>query len=101
MQPGAAPTASSLPTGGEIRVARRDISAAQVARSLLIGAFQPPTSDDLVCAPDRDGPLPRPWMSGPRKGRRQSGLSRALGILALSRTTHPTPLLRVSSRIDA
>jgi serine/threonine protein kinase len=40
MQPGAAPTPTGLPTGGEIRITRRDVSAADMARSLLTGAFQ-------------------------------------------------------------
>jgi WD40 repeat protein len=49
MQPGAAPT--SLPSGGEIRVSRRDVSgrdvaAAEVARSLMSGTFRQATDDD-------------------------------------------------------
>ena len=40
MQTGAAPTPTGLPTVGEIRVSRRDVSAADVARSLLTGEFQ-------------------------------------------------------------
>lgn len=46
MKPGAAHTPSGLPTAGEIRVSRRDISAADVARSLMTGDFQPSASDE-------------------------------------------------------
>ena len=45
MQPGAARTPSGLP-GGEIRVSRRDMSAAEVARSLMTGGFQTLQGDD-------------------------------------------------------
>jgi serine/threonine protein kinase len=41
MQPGGARTPTGLPAAGEIRVARRDAVAADVARSLLTGKFQP------------------------------------------------------------
>ncbi len=44
LQPGAAPTHHGLPTAGEIRVSRRDVSAADMAHSLMTGAFQ--QSDD-------------------------------------------------------
>ncbi len=40
MQPGAAPTPTGLRTAGEIHITRRDVSAADVARSLMTGAFQ-------------------------------------------------------------
>jgi WD40 repeat protein/serine/threonine protein kinase len=46
MKPGAEHTPSGLPAAGEIRIARRDISAAEVARSLITGAFQPPAGDE-------------------------------------------------------
>src|SRR5205823_7934185 len=39
MQPGAAHTPTGLPTAGGIRVARRDVSAANGARSLMTGQF--------------------------------------------------------------
>ena len=45
MQPGAAHAPSGLPTAGEIRIAHRDIAAAEVARSLMTGEFQPSRSD--------------------------------------------------------
>jgi WD40 repeat protein/serine/threonine protein kinase/tetratricopeptide (TPR) repeat protein len=45
MQPGATPTPSDLPTSGEMNLARRDISAALVARSLMTGEFEPPAGD--------------------------------------------------------
>jgi len=46
MQPGAAPTPTGLRTAGEIRITRRDVSAADVARSLMTGAFQQSADDD-------------------------------------------------------
>src|SRR6516225_8084982 len=46
MQPGAAHTPTGLPTGGEIRVSRRSVAAADVARSLLTGAFQQSADSD-------------------------------------------------------
>ncbi len=54
MQPGAAHTPTGLPTAGEIRVSRRSVAAADVARSLLTGAFQPtPASDGEAEAPEK------------------------------------------------
>ncbi len=55
LQPGAECTPSGRPTAGEIRVSRRDVSAADVARSLLTGAFQHATSS----AQDAIGPDPQ------------------------------------------
>jgi serine/threonine protein kinase/WD40 repeat protein len=40
MQSGAAPTPTGMATAGEIRVSRRDVSAVDVARSLMTGGFQ-------------------------------------------------------------
>jgi tetratricopeptide (TPR) repeat protein len=69
MQPGAALTPTGTGTGGEIRVSRRDVSAADVARSLMTGAFQqsadhdeadgpktPPVFDATLDLPEGDGP---------------------------------------------
>lgn len=39
MKPGAAHTPTALPTAGEIRISRRDVSAANMARSLMTGGF--------------------------------------------------------------
>jgi WD40 repeat protein/serine/threonine protein kinase len=47
MQPGGAHTPTGLPAAGEIRVARRDTVAADVARSLLIGTFQPSADSEV------------------------------------------------------
>src|SRR5262249_39315553 len=46
MHPGAARTPSGLPTAGEIRVSRRNVSAADMARSLITGAFQAPADSE-------------------------------------------------------
>jgi WD40 repeat protein/serine/threonine protein kinase len=46
MHPGAARTPTGLPTAGEIRIARRNVSAADMARSLISGAFQPLADSD-------------------------------------------------------
>jgi WD40 repeat protein/serine/threonine protein kinase len=55
MQAGGAATPNDLRTGGEIRVARRDVSAATVARSLITGAFEQSADGD-----DADNPSPAP-----------------------------------------
>ena len=72
MQPGAAPTPSGLGTAGEIRVARRDVSAADVARSLMTGAFQQPIVDEEVGVPKPPSPfdetLDRPADDGHQDG---------------------------------
>jgi serine/threonine protein kinase/WD40 repeat protein len=71
MQPGVAPTPTGLPTGGGIRVARRDVSAADVARSLMTGGFQQSTDADQVddCKPPGplDATLDRPVDDDPHK----------------------------------
>jgi len=51
MQPGAAHTPTGLPSAGEIRVARRDVSAADVARSLMTGKFPEPDVDAEAVEP--------------------------------------------------
>ena len=55
MQPGAATVPSGLPTSVELRVARRDISAALVARSLMTGEFQSSASDGPMRGRSRTG----------------------------------------------
>src|SRR5207245_2424815 len=46
MQPGAAHTPTGMPTAGEIRISRRSVAAADMARSLITGAFQQPVEAD-------------------------------------------------------
>jgi eukaryotic-like serine/threonine-protein kinase len=46
MQPAVAHTPTGLPTAGEIRVSRRSVAPADVARSLLTGAFEKGTESD-------------------------------------------------------
>jgi WD40 repeat protein/serine/threonine protein kinase/tetratricopeptide (TPR) repeat protein len=46
MRPGAVHTPTGLPTAGEIRVSRRDVAAADMARSLITGAFQQAVDSD-------------------------------------------------------
>jgi WD40 repeat protein/serine/threonine protein kinase/tetratricopeptide (TPR) repeat protein len=54
MQPGAERTPTGLPTAGEIRISRRSVAAADVARSLLTGAFQQsPDSEPEADAPEQ------------------------------------------------
>jgi serine/threonine protein kinase/WD40 repeat protein len=50
LQPGDAHTPTGAPAAGEIRVARRDTVAADVARSLLIGKFQPSADSEVGAA---------------------------------------------------
>jgi eukaryotic-like serine/threonine-protein kinase len=52
LQPGTAPTPNGMPTAGEIRVARRDVTAVDVARSLMTGAFQQSSNHDDVGDPN-------------------------------------------------
>ena len=56
MQPGAAHTPTGVPTAGEIRISRRTVAAADVARSLLTGAFQLTADSDQ----DAEAPLTLP-----------------------------------------
>jgi serine/threonine protein kinase len=65
MQPGAAHTPTGLPTAGEIRISRRDVSAGFVARSLITGAFQQTSADreaaaDGAAAADGEAPAGDP-----------------------------------------
>jgi serine/threonine protein kinase/WD40 repeat protein len=55
IKPGAAPTCIGLPKAGEIRVSRRDVSAVNLAHSLMTGAFQP-SSDNYTVSDAK--PLP-------------------------------------------
>jgi len=58
MKPGAAHAPSGLPTAGAIRISRRDISAADVARSLMTGAFESSVNDEpAVEASPRSAPV--------------------------------------------
>jgi tetratricopeptide (TPR) repeat protein/serine/threonine protein kinase len=68
MQPGAAHTPTGLPTAGEIRIARRDISAADVACSLMTGQFQQPDAGD-----EADEPKPRPVVAATKNQTVQQG----------------------------
>jgi hypothetical protein len=78
MQPDAAHTPTGLPAAGEIRISRRSVAAADVARSLLTGAFQPaagadqqgeapeqPASPVTVDQPGANSPAARPASPAP------------------------------------
>ena len=71
MHPGAVPTPTGLQTGGEIRVSRRDVSAVDVARSLMSGGFQLSAdrdgADDAKPQPAFDATLDRPEGGGPHE----------------------------------
>src|SRR5262245_18908145 len=56
MQPGAAHTPTGLPTAGEIRISRREVAAAEVARSLMTGRFQLSADSDEQAGSDPPGP---------------------------------------------
>jgi eukaryotic-like serine/threonine-protein kinase len=84
MQPGAAPVPSGLPTSGEMRVARRDISAALVARSLMTGEFQSSASDGPVRAAD-----PRPAILATVDEPAECGVG--VGSLASKEVSGPAP----------
>jgi serine/threonine protein kinase/Flp pilus assembly protein TadD len=77
MQPGAAHTPSGLPTAGEIRVVPRDVSAAEVARSLMTGEFQQSASDDLLRAanprPRLEATMAEPAEGGPEHDKPEAG----------------------------
>ena len=80
MQPGAAHTPSGLPTAGEIRVVRRDVSAAEVARSLMTGEFQPSASDGPVPAAN-----PRPAIAATVDQPAEGGVDKASGVASAPR----------------
>jgi eukaryotic-like serine/threonine-protein kinase len=67
MQPGAAPKSTGMPTAGGIRVSRRDVTAANVARTLMIGTFEQLAEGDDVGDPDDPKPLgpSDPTLDGP------------------------------------
>jgi serine/threonine protein kinase/WD40 repeat protein/Flp pilus assembly protein TadD len=68
LQPGAAPTHNGLPTAGEIRVERRDVSAVDMAHSLMTGAFQSSADYDEAGAPKPSPPHSPPWHGGRGEG---------------------------------
>jgi tetratricopeptide (TPR) repeat protein len=79
MQPGG--RGSPVPAGNELRAARKDVSAAAVARSLVTGAFRPPleaTVDEVTAAAEAEAPRP----SEPTPGRLSNtfGLSPSSGV---------------------
>src|SRR5271166_5295247 len=93
MQPGAAPTPTGLRTAGEIRITRRDVSAADVARSLMTGAFQQSADGDEAGDPkpppafDATFDLPtegRPQQSDPARATSASRLSDSFTVSSSS-----------------
>jgi serine/threonine protein kinase/tetratricopeptide (TPR) repeat protein len=52
LHPGGAKTPSLIPTAGELRIERKDVSAAVMARSLMTGAFQQKELEDEALEPE-------------------------------------------------